>query len=472
MKVLLVTPQVGRKTTGGYVRTWQMEPLPIATLVALTPDDVDITYVDERLGEEINFEEHYDLVAIPVETYTAKRAYEISTTFCRRGVQTILGGYHVTLIPEEASLYATSICKRNAEGVWAEVLEDAKVGRLKPVYEAPLGVSHPFVIPNRKIFGARDYFKLSCIETGRGCPLHCNFCSIAAATKSTYNSRAIDSVLEDIASLKNRNVFFVEDNFVGNMRHIKDLLKEITAMKIRWVGQGTLTMARDEELLGLMRESGCMGVLIGFESLSHETLLLMEKQVNIKMGNYDELIKRLHSYGIALYGTFVFGYDSETLKSIDDTAKKAIDFGLFMAAFNHLMPFPGTPLYHQFVREGRMKNDKWWLDPEFRFGEVPFRPKQMTAEQLHEQCIKARRTFYSYRAIASRGFSNIAGNCGSIPKVAAFAYINYLLRREIGEKDGLPLGNETNSPKAIQEIHEGNTFEQPVSLTQKGGMIA
>ena len=472
MKVLFVTPQVGRKTTGGYVRTWQMEPLPIATLVALTPDDVDVTYVDERLGEEINFEEHYDLVAIPVETYTAKRAYEISTTFCRRGVQTILGGYHVTLIPEEARLYATSICKRNAEGVWAEVLKDAKVGKLKPVYEAQLGVSHPYVIPNRKIFGSRDYFKLSCVETGRGCPLHCNFCSIAAATKSTYNSRAIDSVIADIASLKNKNVFFVEDNFVGNMRHIKDLLREIRSLKIRWVGQGTLTMARDEELLGLMRESGCMGVLIGFESLSHETLLLMEKQVNIKMGNYEELIKRLHSYGIALYGTFVFGYDSETLQSIKDTAKKAIDFGLFMAAFNHLVPFPGTPLYHQFVREGRMKNDKWWLDPEFRFGEVPFRPKQMTAEALHEECIKARKTFYGYRAIASRGLSNIVGNCGSVAKVAAFTYINYLLRREIGEKDGLPLGNDAVYPQAIQEAPETNPFGPIVSLTQRGGVIA
>ncbi len=452
MKVLFVTPQVGRKTTGGYVRTWQMEPLPIATLVALTPDDVDITYVDERLGEEVNFEEYYDLVAIPVETYTAKRAYEISTAFCRRGIQTILGGYHVTLIPEEARLYATSITKRNAEGVWAEVIKDAKVGRLKSVYEAPLGVSYPYVIPNRKIFGARDYFKLSCVETGRGCPMKCGFCSITAATKATYNSRAIDSVIADIASLKNKNVFFVEDNFVGDMRHIKLLLKEITAMKIRWVGQGTLTMARDTELLELMHDSGCMGVLIGFESLNPETLHLMNKDFNAKMGPYQVLIKRMHSYGIALYGTFVFGYDSETLQNIDYTAKKAIDYGLFMAAFNHLMPFPGTPLYHQFVRERRMKDDKWWLDPKFRFGDVPFNPKQMTSVQLHEACIQARHTFYGYRAIAERGISNIIGNCGSVKKVAAFAYINYLLRKEIGEKDGLPLGNDATPPQQLVQV--------------------
>lgn len=446
MNILFITPQVGRKTTGGYVRTWQMEPLPIATLVALTPGDIDVVYVDERLGEKINYGMHYDLVAIPVETYTAKRAYEIAREFHSLGVQTIIGGYHVTLIPEEASLYATSICKGNAEGVWAEVVKDARAHQLKRVYEATPGITHPFIIPNRKIFGNREYFRLHCVEAGRGCPHSCNFCSIAAATKSTFNPRAIDGVLRDVSSLKNRNVFFVDDNLVGNIRHAKELFRALIPLKIRWVGQGTLTMARDDELLGLMRESGCMGVLIGFESFSSETLSLMGKQFNAKVGNYEELIRRLHSYGIALYGTFVFGYDSETLASIEDTAKRAIDLGLFMAAFNHLMPFPGTPLYHKLSSEGRLRNEKWWLDPEFRFGDVPFNPKNMTAEQLHAQCIKARRMFYGLGATARRGVSNIPGNCGSAAKLGAFLYINHLLRREIGEKDGLPLGNDPRVP--------------------------
>jgi radical SAM superfamily enzyme YgiQ (UPF0313 family) len=429
-----------------------MEPLPIATLAALTPPDVDITYVDERLGEKLDLGADYDLVAIPVETYTAKRAYEISTAFSRRAIPTILGGYHVSLIPEEARLYATSICKKNAEGVWTEIIKDARTGNLKPVYEAPQGAEYPYVIPRREIFGSRDYFKLSCVETGRGCPHKCNFCSITAATNATYNFRPVDNVLADIASLKHKNVFFVEDNFVGNIAHVKTLLREIRGMNIRWVGQGTLTMARDPELLKLMRESGCMGVLIGFESLNPTTLAEMNKSFNSKLGNYAELIKRLHSYGIALYGTFVFGYDSETLNSIKNTAERAIDFGLFMAAFNHLMPFPGTPLYHKFVQEGRMKNEKWWLDPSFRFGDVPFTPKNMSADELHQACIDARRTFYGYGAIASRAITNIAGNCGSLRKAGAFAWINHLLRREIGEKDGLPLGNHQHEPETLQEV--------------------
>lgn len=457
MKVLFITPHVGRKKSLEYVRTWQMEPLPISTLVALTPDDVDIYYVDERLGEKIDFDERYDLVAIPVETYTAKRAYEISTAFCLRGVQTILGGYHATLIPEEARLYATSVCKGSAEGVWAEIIKDARSGRINHFYEAPLGTFHPFVIPDRSIFGSRNYIKLSCVETGRGCPFSCNFCSVAAVTKSTYNSRAIDNVLAELASLKSKNVFFVEDNFIGSVRYVKDLLREIRSMKIRWVGQGTLRMARDEELLGLMRESGCMGVLIGFESLNQETLLLMGKQVNIEMGSYQNLIKRIHSCGISIYGSFVFGYDPDTLQSIEDTAKKAIDFGLIIAAFNPLIPFPGTPLYRQFVQEGRMKNNKWWLDPEFRFGEIPFSPKQMTAEQLHEYCIRARKIFYGIRSVASRVISNITADFRSVNKLPVFIYANYILRKEISERDGLPLGNDALPPL---EIH--NFQKEPV----------
>lgn len=458
MKILFVTPQVGRKGGKEYVRTWQMEPLMIATLAALTPDDVDITYVDERIGEEVNYDEPFDLVAITVETYTAKRAYEISTTFCRRGIQTILGGYHVTLIPEEASHYSTSICIGYAEGVWADVLKDSKLHKLKPVYVAPFMVAHPFVTPNREIFGSRDYFKVSCVETGRGCPSSCNFCSIAAATKSKYRTREIGSLVTEIATLKNKNVFFVEDNFVGNMRHAKEFLREIASLKVRWFGQGTLSMAHDEELLGLMKESGCIGVLIGFESFYLETLNLMKKQVNYKLGNYQELVKRLHTHGISIYGTFVFGYDFDTPAIIAETTNRAIDMGLCMGAFNHLVPFPGTPLYHQFVHEGRMKNEKWWLDPAYKFGEVTFRPQSMTAEELHAGCIKSRQAFYSVGSIASRAMTNMVGNLGSVKSATLFAVANYLLRKEIGEKDGLPLGNDPNYPEALQK-KGGSSYE-------------
>lgn len=463
MKVTFITPHVGRKSQKEYVRTWQMEPLTIATLAGLTPADVEIEYFDERI-ELINFEEPTDLVAITVETYTAKRAYEISAEFRKRGVKTILGGYHVMLIPDEAQMFADSILVGFAEPLWGDVIRDAENGVLKKRYLQIKGQPYEYGMPRRDIFKGRPYFKLSCVETGRGCPLCCNFCSIAAATSSSYHARPIDSIIADIASLNHKTVFFVEDNFVGNLSHARELCRELIPHKIKWVGQGTLNMAKDEKLLALMAESGCLGVLIGFESLSHDTLRLMDKGINVAMGDYKKLIDTLHRYGIALYGTFVFGYDSESPKDIMKTAEAAIELGLFITALNHLVPFPGTPLYEQFRSNGRLTDEQWWLSPTFRFGDVPFNPKNMTAKDLHEQCITARKRFYSFSGIAKRA-CNISGNCGTVKKAATYFWINGLLRQEIRQKDGLPLGNEPFRPRPIQEVSEIEPLKPLISLT-------
>jgi radical SAM superfamily enzyme YgiQ (UPF0313 family) len=447
MKITFITPHVGRKSSKEYVRTWQMEPLTIATLAGLTPPDIGIAYYDERV-ESINFDALTDLAAITVETYTAKRAYEIAAEYHKRGVKTLLGGYHVTLIPDEAQGYADSILVGYAEPLWEQVIRDAERGTLRRRYTQNKAQSYAYGMPRRDIFQGKPYFKLSCLETGRGCPLHCNFCSIAAATSSRYNGRSIDSIVAEIASLKNRNVFFVDDNFVGNLKHARDLCRELIPLKINWLGQGTLNMARDEKLLEIMTESGCAGVLIGFESLRHDTLRLMDKQLNVVMGDYKKLIDRLHQHGIGLYGTFIFGYDSESVDDTLRTAEAAIDFGLFIAAFNHLLPFPGTPLYEQFRCEGKLTDEQWWLSPTFRFGDVPFAPKNMTAQELHELCLKARRRFYSLPGMIRRS-ANIKGNATTLRKATAFWGINALLRKEIGQKDGLPLGNYPVRPSPL-----------------------
>jgi radical SAM superfamily enzyme YgiQ (UPF0313 family) len=447
MKVTFITPHVGRKSHREYVRTWQMEPLTIATLAGLTPPDVEIAYFDERL-ERIDFDAPTDLVAITVETYTAKRAYEIAAEYHRRDIRVILGGYHVMLLPEEAQGFADSILVGYAEPLWEQALRDAEKGCLQRRYTQVKMQPYTFGMPRRDLFQGKPYFHLSCVETGRGCPLRCNFCSIAAATSSSYHARPIDGIVAEIALLKNRHVFFVEDNFVGNLKHARQLCREIAPLQIKWVGQGTLNMARDEALLEAMARSGCMGVLIGFESLNHETLLLMDKKINTVLGDYKRLIEKLHQYGIALYGTFIFGYDSESAEDVMRTAEAAIDFGLFIAAFNHLLPFPGTPLYEQFRREEKLTDAQWWLSPTFRFGDVPFQPKNVSARELHDLCIQARKRFYSLSGIARRA-ANLKGNCSSLRKAGAFVSINGLLRKEISQKDGLPLGNLPVRPEPL-----------------------
>jgi radical SAM superfamily enzyme YgiQ (UPF0313 family) len=451
-KVTLVTPHVGRKDPSdlkGYVRTWQMANLPVATLAGLTPADVEIAFYDERL-EFIDFEDPTDLVGITVETYNAKRAYEVATQFRQRGVPVVMGGYHAMLMPDEVQGYADSVLVGFAEMVWPQVIQDARQGRLQPRYQRDPRWPMTFGMPDRRILGRRNYVDLSLVETGRGCPQRCNFCTITTATRATYFPRPISEIIADISAIResggSRNIFFVDDNIVGNIRYAKELFRELAPLKIRWFSQGTLSMTRDEELLRLMADSGCVGLLVGFESLRRETLLEMDKRVNLPfVENIKGAVDRLHQHGMGVYGTFIFGY-SERLEDFRTTARTAVDMGLFMAAFNPLIPFPGTSLYQQLIKEGRLSDPEWYLDPDFRFGDVPFQPLLLTADQLVEACIDARRTFYSWPGIARRA-ANLRGNLTTPIKAAAYFYINWQLRREIGEKRGLPLGNLPDRPE-------------------------
>lgn len=460
-KVTFVTPHVGRKDPRNlkeYVRTWQMGNLPVASLYGITPNDVEVAFYDERV-EFIDFDEPTDLAAVTVETYNAKRAYEVAAEFRRRGVRVVMGGYHATLVPEEAARHADSVLVGFAEGVWEQLLSDARRGQLKPRYERDPRLPVRFAMPDRSIFGDRNYLNLSLVETGRGCPQRCNFCTITAATRATYHPRPIDEVVADIESLKahgrSRNIFFVDDNIVGNVGYAKDLFRELAPLKVRWFSQGTMSMARDAELLRLMADSGCVGLLIGFESLKRETLLEMDKRINLPfVEGIRESVRRLHEHGVCIYGTFIFGYN-ETLEDFASTARAAVEMELFMAAFNPLIPFPGTRLYRQLLAEGRLTDPQWYLDPAFRFGEIPFRPARMSAQELRRACLDARRHFYSWRGIARRA-RNLRGNLTNPAKAGGYFYINWELQREIDDKDGLPLGNEPVRPEVMSPA---NTFQ-------------
>ncbi len=451
MKIILIVPHIGRKSSDKYVRTWMIEPLPIATIAGLTPPEVELKFIDERIGEKIDFDEFSDLVGINVEAYTAKRAYEISAEFAKRGVKSIIGGYHAMLMPHEVKQYAHSVMKGSAEDVWEDVIEDCKKGELKREYEPKPLKEIKFRLPRRNIFEGKNYLKLKCVETGRGCPFDCEFCSVASATNSKFIAKPIDLIIEDIKQTGSKVIFFVDDNIVGDIKYTKELLRQLIPLKIKWISQGSLNMAEDEELLQLMQESGCAGILIGFESLKKESLKKMGKNFMVSMIEKDEIeghIKKIHSYNMGIYGTFIFGYDTDLAEDFEASVEFAIDNGLFIGAFNHLMPFPGTKLYYNMKRDGILLGDPWWLNPTYRFNDIPYKTEHIESEEIREVCLRARRRFYSISAIFKRA-RNRRGNLNSIRKFIGYFSMNFMLRKEIDEKDGLPLGNDDRWLKAL-----------------------
>lgn len=436
-RLTLIYPCIGRFPGDRYVRSWQMQPLAMAVLAGLTPPDWEITFFDDRL-EEIDYNTPADLVGISIETFTARRGYQIAAEYRRRGVPVVLGGYHATFCPDEALSHVEAVCVGEAEGVWARILADATAGALAGRYDARRNNELRDIRPDRRIFAGKPYFSLALVETGRGCPFRCNFCSISAFHDATYRRRPITEIVEELRQLHERYVFFVDDNMIGDTEDARALFRALQPLGIKWVSQASINVAQDEELLRLMVASGCIGLLIGFESLDGDNLSAMGKRVN-RIDRYHEALARLRQAGIVIYGTFVFGYPHDTPALFAKTVQFAREERLFLAAFNHVVPFPGTPLYREIAACGQLREPQWWLSEEYRFGQVPFHPQGMTAEEIEAHCFSARTAFYGGASILQRGL-DVRANCGNLRKMSAFFGLNVLLHREVAQKRGIPLG--------------------------------
>ena len=441
MRLTVIHPAIGHKQGEKYIRTWQMEPLPAATLAGLTPADVDLRFYDDRM-EKIPFDEPTDAVAISIETYTAKRAYQIASEYRQRGVPVVLGGFHATLVPDEVQRYAEAIVVGEAEGAWPAVVDDLRHGTLQPRYEQPANPELDGIRVDRSIFRSKRYLPISLIETGRGCKFPCEFCAIQAFFKRTHRARPIDQIVAEIRATKGRAklFFFVDDNFAGNIKRAKPLLAELARLKIRWVTQMSINAAHDEEFLQLLARSGCTGVLIGIESLNEQNLRAMGKRFNTMRGGYDVAFENLKRHQIRVYGTFVFGYEHDTKASFEDAVDFAIDKRMYIAAFNHLTPFPGTALYKRLLESGRLRFRNWWLDNDYRYNDLPFTPQNLTPREVTELCVAARRRFYSWRSILKRGWSDT--NRGDSVMFRGFFPINAMHRTDISKRNGYPLGDE------------------------------
>lgn len=413
-----------------------MTPLVFAILRARTPREIATTMIDERI-EPLRMVPT-DLVAMTVETFTARRAYEIAALYRRAGVPVVMGGHHPSMLPQEALAHADAVVTGDAEGVWEQVIADAAVGHLQPLYRSKPGAGGTPVY-DRSIYAGKRYTPISLVQIGRGCRFACDFCSIHAFYGTYRDQRDPAEVVAELATLPHRRmVFFVDDNLYWRRDKFERLMRALIPLKMRWCCQITIDVARDETLLDLMAEAGCALVLIGFESLERDSLIQMRKKWNGVAGSYEAVIRRFHARGIMIYGTFVFGYDADTPASFDRAAAFARAQSLCIANFNPLTPMPGTGLYDRLKQEGRLVRADWWVDPDYRYGDAIFLPRGMSVRQLNEGPMRARRAFYSWPSIAARALHG-AIRWRQPYKTGTMLLANVVSRREIVRKQGRPL---------------------------------
>jgi len=441
MRITFIKPNIGRREHSLYVDEARMEPLMLGVLAGLTPPDIDVVLYDDRM-ESIPYDEHTDLAAITVETYTARRAYEIADEYRKRGVPVIMGGMHVTLLPDECIGHADSLFLGDAETLWSKVLEDLKGGRLQKIYNGPPGIAQlGGVLPRREIFKGKGYLPMALMQYSRGCRFACSFCAVSQYFDKKHYIRRIDEVLREITEQERKFIFFVDDNIGSDRKALKELCRELIPLKIHWFSQASLDLTRDPEIMKLMADSGNVGNVTGFESITRASLKESKKSPNLpRFANYEQEVKVLREYGMQTWAAFTLGYDNDTYDSIMATMEFALKNRFTFAAFNILMPYPNTPLYRRLEQEGRLLYDgKWWLHPEYRFNNAAFTPVGMTADKLTEACHEARKKFNTIPSLMYR-FSDIKTNLKTLWSIAAYWKYTTLFRKEVYKKHGMRFG--------------------------------
>ncbi|PID96648.1 MAG: methylase [Actinomycetales bacterium] len=443
MKLALVKPNMGRLGDRRYVDSGRMEPLQLGVLAALTPPGFEVMLYDDRM-QDIPFDDPVDLVAITVETFTAKRSYEIAAEFHDRGVLVVMGGMHPTLVPDEVAGHADAVVTGDAESVWREVLSDAAAGRLRARYDgtSPAPRIQDGIMTRRDLFAGKGYLPITLLQYSRGCPHRCTYCATSVFFARSHWHRDPAEVVEEIKAQSRRYLFFVDDNIVADPDAAKSLFEALIPLKVRWVSQASLSMLKDPELMDLMVRSGCQGNVIGFESISPDTLREMHKSVNRSAAGdqYAGAIEQLRSLGLQTWAAFTLGHDTDTLESIRATCDFAIRNKFAFAAYNVLMPYPNTPLYRELAAQERLLYDGvWWLHPDYRFNHAPFVPARMTADELTQASFAARSRTNSVRSIMHR-LAEPRTNLRNPVRFANFVAYNPLFRREVFKKQDMALG--------------------------------
>jgi radical SAM superfamily enzyme YgiQ (UPF0313 family) len=373
-------------------------PLNLATLAALTPAEHEVAIDDGCLGPVIP-NRSADLVAITAMTAQAPAAYALADQYRERGIPVVLGGIHPSMCPDEAGQHADAVVLGEADRLWPDLIQDFVHRRMKSRYHDPEPIDlAQITLPRRDLLDPTGYVIFNSVQTTRGCPFNCNFCSVTTMSGVKYRFRPVEKVIEEIKALDNRFIYFVDDNIIGVPRRAKELFKVLTPLKLGWASQVTINFARDQELMRLARESGCYGVFIGFETFSNQSIRDAGKGVN-RPDEYLRDISRIHAAGIKVWGSFIFGFDNDSLEVFRETLNFIEKSRMEFAQFSLLTPLPGTALFRQFEEEDRIVHRDW---SKYDLGSIVFNHPLVSAQRLHFEKNHAWRRFYSFTSILKR----------------------------------------------------------------------
>lgn len=399
MHIKLVSPKVSSRPMDSAFKRHMAPPLALLALGALTPPEHTVEVADENV-EKVSLADSPDLVGITVKADTAKRSFEMARIYRERGIPVILGGIHPTSCPEECGKFVDSVVVGEAEEIWQEILRDAEAGRLKPIYrkEGTTDISKS-PIPRWELIKGKNYLYTDTLCIGRGCPWRCGFCYNSSPNiRAGYRMKPIANIISEIKSLKTAQVMFIDDNFIGSPVLTKKLIRELMPLGITWHTAVSADIGKHDDILDMMRDSGCKSLFIGFETLNGNNLEDSGKKQN-KIDEYSSVIRKIHDRGMMVNASIVFGFDNDTPDVFESTLEWLVSQKVETMTGHILTPYPGTALHAQLEKENRIIDRN--LD-RYNTSHVVFKPARMSPEELKNGYLWVYKEFYSWRRIMQR----------------------------------------------------------------------
>lgn len=428
-KLVLINPTLSNPFPG-------FPPLGLGYVAALTPDRWDVELIDENF--EITTFRECDLVGLTGFTAMANRAYQVAQMFRARGVPVVMGGIHASMMPDEALRFVDSVVIGEAESIWADVIADAEAGTLKPKYTGIHTDLKGLVHPRRDLFN--DKYYCDTIQTARGCPNDCDFCSVSQFNGFAYRQRPVDEVLDELATLKRKILFIVDDNIVGSGSKRQDRALELARGMIKrklgriWYAQAAFNVADNDEVLEAFARSGCILMLMGIESEDRGVLRAMKKKVNLRC-DYQDVFRKIHQYGIGIHGSIIFGTDEDTLEMLQRRLDFILESHIDVVQFCTLTPYPGTKLFDHMLKQGRLLHTHFPADwDRYDLTEILLKPRRLEVDEYRGMMRKVAAEVFRPSAIAKRFFRTLRDTRSL--KIAFWCLVTNRLYRSPRSTDG------------------------------------